>query len=139
MRGKLHFCGYCTVTHYVASSGLNLALRSVPAILWDFKLCGLPFSTPLHFWEHTLCRFPPALGLTLRDVLYLRFHSLGRITLCRFPGLWIRIKSVDPDPGGQKLPQKLKKYRICMFLSAGCSLLRAEGFSVLAWASFREA
>jgi hypothetical protein len=34
----------------------------------------------------------------------------------------------DPDPGGQKYKNR-KKSRIFMFLSTGCSLLRAEGFS----------
>ncbi len=47
---------------------------------------------------------------------------------------WIRIRiqivDPDPDPGGQKWPTKIeKKSRIFMFLSTGCSLLRAEGFS----------
>ncbi len=49
---------------------------------------------------------------------------------------WIRIRiriqiaDLDPDPGGQKLPTKnRKKSRIFIFLSTGCSLLRAEGFS----------
>ncbi len=42
----------------------------------------------------------------------------------------IRIQIADPDPGGQKWPQKtVKKDRIFIFWSAGCSLLRAEGFS----------
>ncbi len=37
---------------------------------------------------------------------------------------------VNSDPGGQKLPIKIeKKERIFMFWSAGCSLLRVEGFS----------
>jgi hypothetical protein len=36
----------------------------------------------------------------------------------------------DPDPGGQKMTHKnRKKSRIFMFLSTGCYLLRAEGFS----------
>jgi hypothetical protein len=40
------------------------------------------------------------------------------------------IRSVDPDPGGQKCPTEIeKKLRIFMFGSAGFSLLRAEGFS----------
>jgi hypothetical protein len=121
---------------------LTKSLRSVPATLWDFKLCGLPFFyAPLHFWEHTLCTFPPALGLTLRGVLYLRFHSARRITLFRFPpflGLWIRIKSVDPDLGGQKLPQKMKKTKNFHVFKCWMFYLRAEGFSV-ALASFREA
>jgi hypothetical protein len=30
-------------------------------------------------------------------------------------------------------PKKLKKYRIFLFWSAGCSLLRAEGFSCSLW------
>jgi hypothetical protein len=30
---------------------------------------------------------------------------------------------------GKNDPQNRKKYRIFMFISAGCSLLRAEGFS----------
>ncbi len=47
--------------------------------------------------------------------------------------LWIRIGFSDPDldpaSGGQKWPSKIeKKYRIFIFWSAGCSLLRAEGF-----------
>jgi len=41
----------------------------------------------------------------------------------------IRIQIADPDPGGQKWPTNRKKYRIFMFWSARCSLLRAEGFS----------
>jgi hypothetical protein len=41
---------------------------------------------------HTL-HVPPALGLTLRGVLFLRFHSVGPIKLCRFP--FSRV--VDPD------------------------------------------
>jgi hypothetical protein len=52
---------------------------------------------------------------------------------------------VDPDQasgsgskGDKNDHTKIKKYRIFRFLSAGCSLLRAEGFSV-AWAFFREA
>ena len=36
---------------------------------------------------------------------------------------WIRIQE------GKNDPQKYKKSRIFMFLSTGCSLLRAEGFS----------
>jgi hypothetical protein len=41
------------------------------------------------------------------------------------------IRSLDPDPGPgvQNDPQKLKKIRNIMFLSAECSLLSAEGFS----------
>ncbi len=39
------------------------------------------------------------------------------------------IRSVDPDPGGQKLPIHIEKIRNFMFYSAGCSLTRAEGFS----------
>jgi hypothetical protein len=37
----------------------------------------------------------------------------------------------DPGPGGQKLPTKIEKNSeiSCFFLSAGCSLLGAEGFS----------
>jgi hypothetical protein len=36
----------------------------------------------------------------------------------------------DPDPGGQKWPTKIEKNSTnFMFLSTGCSLLRAEGFS----------
>jgi hypothetical protein len=49
---------------------------------------------------------------------------------------WIRIRiriqiaDPDPDPGGQNWPKKIKKRnRIFIFWSAGCSLLRAEGFS----------
>jgi hypothetical protein len=38
----------------------------------------------------------------------------------------IRIQIADPDPGGQKLPQKIEKRTE---FSSGCSLLRAEGFS----------
>ncbi len=34
----------------------------------------------------------------------------------------------DPDPEGQKWPTKTKKIKKFMFWSAGCSLLRAEGF-----------
>jgi hypothetical protein len=41
----------------------------------------------------------------------------------------VRPVDPDPDPGGQKLPTKKKKLRKILFLSAGCSLLRAEGFS----------
>ncbi len=64
------------------------------------------------------------------------------------PLLWIRVSDPDPhgsaliwvagsgsiqiadlDPGGQKLHTKIeKRHRIVMFWSAGCSLLRAEGF-----------
>jgi hypothetical protein len=51
---------------------------------------------------------------------------------------WIRIRiriqiaDPDPDPGGEKITQKkLKKDRIFIFWSAGCSLLRAEGFSCI--------
>jgi hypothetical protein len=37
---------------------------------------------------------------------------------------------VDPDPGGQKWPTKIEKVKIFYVLKdAGCSLLRAEGFS----------
>jgi hypothetical protein len=48
---------------------------------------------------------------------------------------WIRIDFdlLDPDPDpGQKSRKKLRK---CMFRSAGCSLLRAGGFSCtpVAW------
>jgi len=43
---------------------------------------------------------------------------------------WFRLGRMDPDPGGQKWPSKIeKKLRNFKFLSAGCSLLRAEGFS----------
>ncbi len=49
-------------------------------------------------------------------------------------GQWIciRIRNLDPDPGGQKLPTKVykKKLRNFMLCSAGCSLLRAEGFRI---------
>jgi hypothetical protein len=50
------------------------------------------------------------------------------------------IRRVDPDPGGQKLPTKVKKIKKFHVLkkSAGCSLLRAEGFFVT-WTSFMEA
>jgi hypothetical protein len=43
-------------------------------------------------------------------------------------GPWtrIRIRNPDPDPGGQKLPQKLINI---IFRSAECSFLTAEGFS----------
>jgi hypothetical protein len=42
----------------------------------------------------------------------------------------IRIKIADPNTGGQKWPTKIKKNPIIfMFLSTGCSHLRAEGFS----------
>jgi hypothetical protein len=45
-------------------------------------------------------------------------------------GQWIRIRNPDPDPEGQKLTHKnKKKLRNFIFWSAGCSLLRAEGFS----------
>jgi hypothetical protein len=47
-------------------------------------------------------------------------------------GLWIHMDShkfewLDPDPGGQKLPTNIEKSK--EFSSAGCSLLRTEGFS----------
>jgi hypothetical protein len=45
---------------------------------------------------------------------------------------------VDPDTGGQKGPTKIEKVNKFNFLSAGCSLLRAEGFSE-AWTYFKEA
>jgi hypothetical protein len=35
----------------------------------------------------------------------------------------------DPDPGGPKITTKIDE-RSFMILSAGCSLLRAEGFSI---------
>jgi hypothetical protein len=42
----------------------------------------------------------------------------------------IRIRNPEPDSRGQKIPTKIeKKSRTFMFLSIGCSLLRAEGFS----------
>jgi hypothetical protein len=47
-------------------------------------------------------------------------------------GQWIRIRirirNSDPDPGGLKWPTTVEKLRNSMFLRAGCSLLRAEGF-----------
>jgi hypothetical protein len=51
---------------------------------------------------------------------------------------WIRIRNPDPDPGRQKMTNKIEKsQKNFMFGSAGCSLLRAEGFSwsvdVLLW------
>ncbi len=42
----------------------------------------------------------------------------------------IQIADPDPDPGGQKWPTKIeKRTEFFFFLSAGCSLLRAQGFS----------
>ena len=32
----------------------------------------------------------------------------------------------DPDPGGKKLPTKIEKNKNFMFISAGCSLLKAD-------------
>ncbi len=55
-----------------------------------------------------------------------------RINLSCWIRIRIRIQIVDPDPapGGQKWPTKIEKTsRIFMFLSTGCSLSRAEGFS----------
>ncbi len=36
---------------------------------------------------------------------------------------------LDPDPGGKKWPTKMEKLINFIFWSAGCSLLRSEGFS----------
>ncbi len=36
---------------------------------------------------------------------------------------------INPDPGGQKWPKKYKKLKNFIFWSAGCSFLRADGFS----------
>jgi hypothetical protein len=47
---------------------------------------------------------------------------------------------LDPDPGGPKKITKFgKKFRNFMFCSAGCSLLRGEGFSAVDWTSFMDA
>ncbi len=52
----------------------------------------------------------------------------------------IRPVDPDPDPGGQKCPTRVEKFCNFMFLSAGCSLLRPEGFFFfVTWASFMEA
>jgi hypothetical protein len=37
----------------------------------------------------------------------------------------------DPDPGGHKLPTNIEKLINFIFRSAGCSLVRAEGFSCI--------
>jgi hypothetical protein len=40
------------------------------------------------------------------------------------------MRSLDPDPGGQKLSTKIEKKVINFIIgSAGCSVLRVEGFS----------
>ncbi len=60
------------------------------------------------------------------------FRIRIRINLSCWIRIRIRIKIAvpDPDSGGQKWPPKnRKKDRIFIFWSAGCSLLRAEGFS----------
>ncbi len=46
-------------------------------------------------------------------------------------GPWIRIRVCDPDPdlGGKKWPTNIKKLVNFIFWIAGCSILRAEGFS----------
>jgi hypothetical protein len=36
---------------------------------------------------------------------------------------------LDPDPEGQKLPTKIEKVKNFDVWNAGCSILRAEGFS----------
>jgi hypothetical protein len=47
------------------------------------------------------------------------------------PWIWtqIWIRNPDPDPARQSDPQKYKKIHKFHFLSAGCSLVRAEDFS----------
>ncbi len=49
----------------------------------------------------------------------------------RSPWIRIRIRNLDPDPGGKKRPtNKKKKYKKNSFFeSPGCSLLKAECFS----------
>jgi hypothetical protein len=42
------------------------------------------------------------------------------------PWIRIRIRNPDPDLRGQKWPRKIENFTVS---SAGCSLLRAEGFS----------
>jgi hypothetical protein len=42
----------------------------------------------------------------------------------------------NPDPGGQKYPQKKKKVKKFHVLRAGCFLFRAESFFPVAWTSF---
>jgi hypothetical protein len=55
-----------------------------------------------------------------------------RINFSCWIRIWIRIQIADPDPGGEKLPTKIEKSpEFSCFLSTGCSLLRAEGFSCI--------
>ncbi len=62
------------------------------------------------------------------------FRIRIRIRICINWSCWIRIRieiaDPDPDPGGKKWPTKIEKSpEFSLFLSTGCSLLRAEGFS----------
>ncbi len=52
-----------------------------------------------------------------------------RINLSCWIRIRIQIADPDPDPGGKNDSKNRKKDRIFIFWSAGCSLLRAEGFS----------
>jgi hypothetical protein len=61
-------------------------------------------------------------GFRIRIRIRIRINLSGWIR--------IRIQIPDPDSGVQKMTHKnRKKSRIFMFLSTGCSLLTAEGFS----------
>ncbi len=69
------------------------------------------------------------------EEFWLSIPSLTRVFGSVSDPYWIRIKSgLDPypDPDSEsrraKLPRKVEKLRNFMFWSAGCSLLRAEGF-----------
>ncbi len=59
----------------------------------------------------------------------IRIRIRIRINLSCWIRIRIQIADPDPDPGGQNDPKIRKKDRIFIFWSAGCSLLRAEGFS----------
>ncbi len=124
-----------------------LTFRLVCAYWNVFCVCHQIRTTHNSFARQTLFEFDSKKAEKDDDVFHFvrqeasAFSSLA--DPCRIPLLKRQLSSVpdppdssssfdpDPDPGGQSQndPQKQKKLRNFMFGSAGCSLLRAEGFS----------
>ncbi len=72
-------------------------------------------------------------GLIRQQITFICCHRIrtAKIPVFRIriqSGQWIRIRIRDPDPRGQKWPTKVNKIRNFMSWSAGCALLRTEGF-----------
>jgi hypothetical protein len=74
------------------------------------------------------------MGIDVGDRLKVRSRH-GLITSALDPDPdWIRflIRNLYPDPGYRRA-KMTHKNRKCHVLKSGCSLLRAEGFSVYSW------